>query len=518
MRASVLVLALAAGAVAQTPREAFTVVALPDTQKYSEKYPEIFVAQTTWTVGLRDRENVVFVTHLGDLVEHFDRRSEWEVADRAMRVLDGVLPYSACFGNHDIGSALNTNFFGPGRYAGREGYLGASPNGLNHAQLFQGGGYRFLHLNLEYGAREPAFAWARGVLAAHPDGPVILSTHDNMGLAGRTPNGEAIWSGFIARTPRIFLVLNGHTHGEYWQVSERPGSTRVIEVLSDYQDNRNGGDGDLRILRFLPARNRLEIETYSPTLDRSPAGASSRFGFDVTFGDALVVTEAAGRFARTGIAAQEARLAPSAKVEPLAETPPAPGVTRLRFRQGMGGYTGMVATEVRQQEPATAKAHAASLGVDRDDPPGSGMQSQVLLRFDGLTGAGSNAIPSGTAVVSARLKLFGTDEGSGFALHRALRAWDATSTWASVVDGLAADGDEAVATADCVVGADDAKANVAKGWLTLDVTAAVQSWAAGTPNRGWVLLPRPAGTNGVDFDGAAAPEADHRPELVVDIR
>jgi len=44
--------------------EPFTVVVLPDTQYYSDHYPEIYEAQTQWIADNRDKERIVFVTHL----------------------------------------------------------------------------------------------------------------------------------------------------------------------------------------------------------------------------------------------------------------------------------------------------------------------------------------------------------------------------------------------------------------------------------------------------------------------
>jgi len=286
LAATILIACTSACAVERTP---FTVVVLPDTQFYSERYPGTYLSQTAWIAATREQEHIAFVTHLGDLVQNHDRRVEWERADRAMRLLDLTVPYSACFGNHDLGSSHCTDFFGPARYAGRPWYLGADPGGHNHAQIFEAGGYRILHLNLEFGAGDKAVAWARSVAAEHAALPAILSTHDYLGLGSRTPTGERLWADFVSQTPRIFLVLNGHIHGEFWQVSENRAGGRVIEILSDYQDNPNGGEGDLRILRFDVAADRLEIETYSPLLDRVNASPAGRFGFDVEFGETIRV-------------------------------------------------------------------------------------------------------------------------------------------------------------------------------------------------------------------------------------
>ena len=52
---------------------------LPDTQFYSERLPEYFHDQTRWVADHGAEENVVFVTHVGDIVNNGDERpEEWE--------------------------------------------------------------------------------------------------------------------------------------------------------------------------------------------------------------------------------------------------------------------------------------------------------------------------------------------------------------------------------------------------------------------------------------------------------
>ena len=278
-----------AGEAPGVARRDFSVVALPDTQWYSEKFPATFPAQTAWIVSNRAPQNIVFVTHLGDLVQTAINPVEWECADRAMSILDGQVTYSVCRGNHDVGTADYPRYFGGARYAHMAGYLGCSSNSANHAQTFRGGGYEFLHIAVDYGATGEALPWAQAVLRAHPGWPTIVSTHDYMGLGGKTPNGWAIWESLIRRNPQIFVVLNGHVHGEYRQVATNDAGRAVLQMLSDYQDGPNGGDGYLRILRFNVASNRLDVRTYSPVLNAYSTNASSRFSYSMLFGSNIVV-------------------------------------------------------------------------------------------------------------------------------------------------------------------------------------------------------------------------------------
>ena len=87
----------------------FTVIAIPDTQYYSQSFPEIFLAQTEWVVENRKALNVAFVSHLGDVVQLAPVLDEWSNSKSAMNLLlDPILtedvegmPYGISVGNHD---------------------------------------------------------------------------------------------------------------------------------------------------------------------------------------------------------------------------------------------------------------------------------------------------------------------------------------------------------------------------------------------------------------------------------
>ena len=46
----------------------FTIVVLPDTQFYSAEFPVVYTAQTEWIANSIASRNILFVTHLGDVV------------------------------------------------------------------------------------------------------------------------------------------------------------------------------------------------------------------------------------------------------------------------------------------------------------------------------------------------------------------------------------------------------------------------------------------------------------------
>ena len=82
--------------------ESFTIIVLPDTQFYSHRSPDMFTSQTQWIVDNEDELNIVFVTHVGDIVYDYGESGEWVNARAAMSILENAkIPHGMCPGNHD---------------------------------------------------------------------------------------------------------------------------------------------------------------------------------------------------------------------------------------------------------------------------------------------------------------------------------------------------------------------------------------------------------------------------------
>ncbi|MBN2473005.1 MAG: metallophosphoesterase [Pirellulales bacterium] len=271
-----LLLAAATSLVATTPATAgtssgFSVVLLPDTQFYSETFADTYLAQTEWIRARAAAERTRFVIHLGDIVDNATVEEEWKVADRAHRVLDGVVPYSVLPGNHDGApgeTELYNKYFPPRRFEHYPWYGGhAGQKNDNNVALFNAACMKFLVLNLEYNPGDETLQWANDVVAQHADRRVIVATHEYMGPKGRRPPGEKIFEQLVRKHENIFLVVCGHVGAIAQQVSANDAGGQVHEVLCDYQNLPEGGGGWLQVLRFLPEQNQIVIEAYSPLSD-----------------------------------------------------------------------------------------------------------------------------------------------------------------------------------------------------------------------------------------------------------
>ncbi len=78
----------------------YTMAILPDTQNYSEKYPEQFHGQTDWIVANKEKYNIRCMIQLGDITNR-NSETEWKNAVAAVNKLDGHVPYFLNLGNHD---------------------------------------------------------------------------------------------------------------------------------------------------------------------------------------------------------------------------------------------------------------------------------------------------------------------------------------------------------------------------------------------------------------------------------
>lgn len=279
--------------VSNKKREEFTIVALPDTQFYPLSYPSIFQKQTQWIANNKDKLNIKFVIHLGDIVNHPASIGQWKAASEFMRTLDGVVPYLVVPGNHDFG-ALNTNkrdylnynkFFPYSWFEKYPWYGGHFPpdGNQNNFGFFEQDGQRFIVLGLTFHPDFKDLKWANAVLSQHKDKLAIVFTHKYMNYRynARTLVGKFIFEELISKHPNIVLVLSGHVlgTGAERRVDYIKGQP-VNQVLHNSQMLLNGGQGYLRYYTFKINQNTIDAKTYSPYLDKFLTDPAQQFSMD----------------------------------------------------------------------------------------------------------------------------------------------------------------------------------------------------------------------------------------------
>jgi hypothetical protein len=296
---------------------AFTVVALPDTQCYSGGVynynwcgaggtPAMFYSQTQWIANNRAAQNIVFVSHLGDVTNDGDSNGvEWDVADRAMSYLedpvttglpDGV-PYGITPGNHDqtlgVGTTWDYNdHFGSSRFSGRDYYGGHyGSNNNNNFELFSASGMDFIVIHLEYNPTSGAIAWADGLLETYENRRAIVVSHDLLSTgnpAAFSDIGQNIYDR-LKNNPNLFLMLCGHEDGTGRRSDTYLGNT-IITLMSNYQWGTNGGNGWLRLMKFVPSLNQIQVKTYSPYATQWHTTSADQFNLSYSMGYSLIGT------------------------------------------------------------------------------------------------------------------------------------------------------------------------------------------------------------------------------------
>ncbi|MBK6495342.1 MAG: metallophosphoesterase [Gemmatimonadetes bacterium] len=281
-------------------------VLLPDTQCYSESYPDVFMAQTEWIARQRQARNIQFVLHLGDITNN-NVHPEWINARRAMDVLrQAGIPHLLVPGNHDMGTWGNADsresFFSDYFIQRNARVGGESENAFLRVTV---GEAKFLIVGLEFGPRDKVVDWANEIVAKYPDHHAILVTHaymysddqrfhwtgpgkaqswnpnaypvgTNPALAAEGVNdGEALWQKLVSRHRQFLFTFNGHVlnDGIGTLESKAPLGHSVHQMLVNYQcgvtpDRKKGGGGFLRLVEVQADGRTVNISDYSPYYDQ----------------------------------------------------------------------------------------------------------------------------------------------------------------------------------------------------------------------------------------------------------
>ena len=248
---------------------------------------------------------------------------EMPMAKRGYELIAGKTPFSVVPGNHDydamwtdsnhppkavVLSAADVGMLHAGGltnfktvfsdksdfFRGKDWYVASHDDGADSAQVFTAGGYRFLHIGLQFNAPDASLAWAASVIRQNPGLPTVLSTHDFLDNDGRRlanpvidqarihaedNSAEEVWQKLISQHDQIFLVLSGHHHGQSRRTDPNKFGHQVHQVLSDYQDRQQTakdagarlqpgkgiGDGWMRMMTFDMGSEtpRISVRTYS---------------------------------------------------------------------------------------------------------------------------------------------------------------------------------------------------------------------------------------------------------------
>ncbi|MGV3659085.1 MAG: metallophosphoesterase [Prosthecobacter sp.] len=290
------------------PAAAFTIIIIPDTQAYTGKGTKAtkdstdpvtnknLEAQVKWIAAHREDQNIVFVSHVGDIVDS-NNAGQWAVAKQYLDILRGVVPFSLTVGNHDMTTKGDAHLFQEqfpaASFKQHPWYLGSytherkgqnvSANNVNSAQLFSAGGMDFIHLSLECNAPDDVLAWANEMLTKNAARRALITTHMDLGIldkpkteegfihdpkgrmrwvkihGGRGNTAEQMWDKLFRKHANLRLIFCGDQSRVTALRLTTPADDGhpVTSMLTDYMSQPV-----LRLLRFVPAENKVHALTY----------------------------------------------------------------------------------------------------------------------------------------------------------------------------------------------------------------------------------------------------------------
>ncbi len=256
----------------------FTMVWMSDTQHISRNHPEVFNAMRDWILNNREKENIQFVAHTGDVVDGIGP-GMFENANNALVPLFETLPGMVVYGNHDVVQPSKPWHFTQQPFAKlvqKEGQTLSQYEGSNvYAAYvtFRACDTDFLVFGVGFDV--VCYDWMNEVIAKYPDHVVIVIVHK-----GLQPDGDYsketryMFLNVMPQWPNFRLILCGHERGTQMRTDwfDDDGDSKpersVTTMMFNYQDDRKEGLGFLRLLRFNPIDHSIEVLTYSPWFDQ----------------------------------------------------------------------------------------------------------------------------------------------------------------------------------------------------------------------------------------------------------
>ncbi len=299
--------------------ESNTIVWVTDTQYYTffDDLNDTYKQMMQYSADLYKNGGAGYLVHTGDIIENYNKQTEWEKASSYHQILDDAgMPYGVTSGNHDVNNIEGNqgdliNYFGSSRFEGNNWYGGNIDDNSNHYDLvtLAGKDYLFLYIGCAIEAYDRTIAWANAICQAYPDRSVVLCTHQYLDANGtrlyaegnsyywKNSNADELWDKVIVPNENVVAVFCGHIHGAARTQRYVDGNRYVWEILSDYQyaedatisngyalyNNAsygnatsdhfltNGsiycnGEGYLRLVSFDESGN-MTHQAYSPTLN-----------------------------------------------------------------------------------------------------------------------------------------------------------------------------------------------------------------------------------------------------------
>jgi len=285
--------------------EFVTLAFLPDTQSYVKWKHTPFIDQIDWLITNKERLNLKFVGHEGDIVQSYTTDiTEWEFATSEMeRLYDNDIPYSTLPGNHDYSggtrdSTMYNTYFPLSQFEQMSTYTDAfeenkSDNTYHTVNI---NGTDLLILSLEFGPRDEVVSWANTILENNSSTKALILVHSYLnyngellapgdnhapsngyGLGTNVNDGTDLWTDLVYPNNNVKFVICGHDglsdDGSGLRISSHGDGSDVYQIMSNYQYYPNF-PGYILLLEF--SGDDIRLRTYSPYLDEYKTDSESQ--------------------------------------------------------------------------------------------------------------------------------------------------------------------------------------------------------------------------------------------------
>lgn len=277
----------------------FVIAIVPDVQ--IEVLDNRFGQRLQWLVDNRAALNLKLVLQCGDMM-NFNDDTHYVHQSAALTVLDkATFPYVICLGNHDTaavrsdsGSAApgntNTNLRNTAKYnkyfpTNRFKLLsGVYETGKidNAYHIFTAGGLKWLVINLELWPRSGAVAWAKTIVAKHPDYNVIFLMHAHLngdstiqqdfgGYGNSTP--QYVFDQAMKPYANVRLVFSGHVGTWGYRTDTGTNGNTIYQFLQCYHDSTAN---PTRLLEIDTRNGTIKTWVYCPSNKQNKSDGSAQ--------------------------------------------------------------------------------------------------------------------------------------------------------------------------------------------------------------------------------------------------
>ena len=291
----------------------FSIAVYPDTQQEVFQWSgNQFAARTNWTVKNKEKYDIRFLAHTGDMVtsgghEGIDKPDQYIVASNAFKTIDQAnIPYLTTIGNHDTKAVCGGGGACDWRHTNEwardttvfNRYFSATRQKLSANQMFENGkvdnayktftaeGKQWLVLTLELWPRAEAVNWAKNVVASHPKHNVIVLSHSLLNADGSIGTGAGygtgkqtpryVYDNLILAYPNIRMAFSGHVGQAASRIDTGKHGNKVASFLGAFHSND-----------YNPTRM-LTVDTINNTVTSDIQAASIRDAYKAKYPNATL--------------------------------------------------------------------------------------------------------------------------------------------------------------------------------------------------------------------------------------